>query len=92
MCYENDHTDSEFARREYDSEVGNVTRESVEDARWERWCNEVEKLLGIETLDGDQLEDGYSLDFALDHYEDRETPEQYAEIVRRAWADLAEPQ
>lgn len=87
----NDHTAAEFARREHNYEMGTCAHEAREDAKWFRWCSEVEQLLGIKTLDGDQDANGYSLDFALDHYEDKETPEQYAEIVRRAWDAAAEP-
>jgi len=43
------------------------TRE--EDLRWDRWTNNVETMLG-HSLDGDQEEDGYSIDRAHDFYVD----------------------
>lgn len=54
-------------------------------AAWLRWCRKVEGLLGIKTLDGDQIEDGYSLDFANEAFDDGYTPEQYAARVRDGW-------
>ncbi len=74
------------------SEAAVVAREAVEDARFERWTQECERLLNIKTLDGDFEEDGYCLDFALDAFEDRRTPAEYAETVRREWDARAEGQ
>ena len=34
---------------------------------WEKWAEKVEELLGHD-LDGDQEEDGYSIDYAYDFY------------------------
>jgi hypothetical protein len=50
---------------------------------WEKWATRVEKILGHD-LDGDQRQDGYSLDFALDFYEQGGTPEEYAKKVKMA--------
>ena len=84
----NDHTDAEIARREHDYEMGGDT---PYERRWDRWRQEVEKLLGLSTLDGDQIEDGYSLDFANEAFDDGHTPGQYAERVRLNWAAMADP-
>lgn len=61
---------------------------SVEDARWSRWCEGAERLLGHD-LDGDQDINGYSLDEAYELFtkkrlrgELRSTPEHYAKLVR----------
>lgn len=53
---------------------------SREEARWERWVNEVERLLG-HSLDGDQEIDGYSLDGALDLFKSGMKPITYAFTV-----------
>lgn len=70
MC--NDHTDAEYARRELAYEMGG---DGPEDARWNKWSAEVEKLLidaGVTDeatgLDGGQTEDGFSIDFAYDSF------------------------
>ena len=83
----NDHTDAEIERRIHSHEMGEP---SPADQAWERWTSRVEKLLGIETLDGDQLQDGYSLDFANEAFDDGHTPEQYATRVRNNQAALAD--
>lgn len=57
----NDHTDAELDRRELAYEMSGDTLESI---RFERWCSDVEALMGIDDLDGDDAEDGYSLDEA----------------------------
>lgn len=43
---------------------------------WMRWVHKVERLLGHD-LDGNQDQDGYSLDYACDMFENKLTPEQY---------------
>lgn len=62
--------------------------DSQQERRWTLWVEQTERLLGHD-LDGDQQEDGYSLDEANDLYnqprmrgEARITPEQYAQKVR----------
>jgi hypothetical protein len=55
--------------------------------RWMKWVSDAEALLGIDSLDGDQEGDGYSLDYAQDAYSDGLTPEQYADEVRRRSPD-----
>src|SRR5690606_37162877 len=62
MSY-NDLTDSEFERRTLAHEMGEDT---PEEQRFFAWLREVEELMGVETLDGDDDVDGYSLDHASD--------------------------
>lgn len=54
------------------------------DKRWDAWCCTVERLLGIDNLDGDEAngENAFSLDSAHDYFRDGKTPEQYVERVR----------
>lgn len=85
----NDHTDAEMIRREHAYEMG---RENSQiDTEWERWCDTVEAGLiemGFSTpqrgIDGDQSEDGFSIDFAVDDFDDGLTPIQYlAKVAAR---------
>jgi hypothetical protein len=55
--------------------------ESQRISDWQRWVKQVEKLLHIRSLDGNQEEDGYSLDFAHDAFERELSPKQYADSV-----------
>ena len=64
-------------------------RPSAGEAQWLRFVRDVEKLLGMtrkfETsspLDGDQDEDGHSLDTAHDYFEKGESASSYADFVR----------
>lgn len=52
----------------------------VEISNYEKWLTRVEKIVGHD-LDGDQQEDGYSLDGALDAYDEGLSPRQYAETI-----------
>lgn len=90
----NDHTDSELERRAHLAEMGGLTEQ---DMAWDRWSGRVEVLLieaGITTrergLDGDEDEDGYSIDFAYECFEVGRAPEDYAQQVidRRATASI----
>lgn len=47
---------------------------------WDRWIDKAKKLAGHD-LDGDQREDGYSLDGAYDAFCDGHTPEQYVASI-----------
>jgi hypothetical protein len=51
------------------------TFESPSERAWLRWIDEVEKLAGHD-LDGDQAEDGYSMDGFHELFEKGRTPEQ----------------
>lgn len=56
-----------------------------EDGRWERWADKVETLLGLPTmpgLDGNENEDGYCVDYAVDAYEAGVSAKDYAASVR----------
>lgn len=78
MTYINDHTDAEIARRAHDYEMGAFSPSEV---RWHQWCNAVEAIIGFD-LDGDEEEDGYSLDYAHNAFEAGQTPAIYAAAVR----------
>jgi hypothetical protein len=50
-------------------------------SQFERWAARVEKIVGHD-LDGDQTEDGYSLDGASDAFDAGMSPAQYADTIR----------
>lgn len=53
------------------------------DRAWLRWCAVVERRLGHD-LDGNQVEDGYSLDYAYEAYQGGMSALDYAtEVLRR---------
>lgn len=54
------------------------TSSSGFDNRWEAWLRKVEELTGLDSLDGDEEEDGYSLDTAYDLFAADFTPEEAA--------------
>jgi hypothetical protein len=56
--------------------------DALKKSPWELWAERVERILG-HNLDGDQEQDGYSLDFALVEFERGLTPAQYAATVLR---------
>lgn len=51
---------------------------------WEHWCADVERRLGIDNLDGDQIIDGYSIDGAFDAFSRGARPATYAAAVKIA--------
>ena len=56
--------------------------ESAADApgAWEHWASAVEKCLG-HSLDGDQAQDGYSMDAALDAWRGGESSSAHAASI-----------
>lgn len=64
----------EFAARE---------SEALRPTTWEIWAEEVESILG-HGIDGDQLTDGYSLDFAHKAYRYGLSPMEHSTAVRIA--------
>ena len=62
--------------------AANIAREGgtpdASDARWLKWAAEVERLLGHD-LDGNENEDGYSLDFAYEAFSAGHIPAQLRE-------------
>lgn len=56
--------------------------ETPGERRWLLWLSQVEALLGVDSLDGDQENNGYSLDFASDAFDRGETPEEYVQLGR----------
>ncbi len=56
------------------------THQSFSEARWLKWASEVERLADID-LDGNQEEDGYSIDFAYDRFLTGESADSYAESI-----------
>ena len=61
------------SKKEEENEMNHIElgitegREAVESTPWLRWVDEVETLIG-HSLDGDQKDDGYSLDYAYDQF------------------------
>lgn len=47
---------------------------------WLKWVAVVESLLG-HSLDGNQMSDGYSLDYAADAFADGVSPQEYVEEI-----------
>ena len=56
-------------------EFARLESQCLEPTPWEKWINELERLVG-HSLDGDQAEDGYSLDRCFDLYHQRFTPKE----------------
>lgn len=62
------------------------------DSRWARWCDKVERGLGLDPmpgLDGDEEVEGYSLDGAVDAYDAGMSVADYVAQVRAKQAALA---
>jgi hypothetical protein len=60
--------------------------------QFEAWCEAVEKIVWPDSdtdLDGDEREDGYSLDFAFEAYDRGESAEKYAAHVIDSLANHA---
>ena len=49
---------------------------------WLRWAARVENILGHD-LDGNQETDGFSIDLAVEAFDQEATPEQYSTHVRQ---------
>jgi len=58
------------------------TFQSQSELTWLHWAAEVEALADLDTLDGDQETDGYSMDFAYDAFCDGESAESHAQRIR----------
>lgn len=89
----NDHTHAEIARREFGYEMGFDSGE----AHWLAWCRKVE-VLGIDfmrnaagdvSLDGDEDEDGFSLDGASDAFDAGKSPAEYVASARARRMEVA---
>ncbi len=57
---------------------------SESESNWIGWINEAEKLAG-HSLDGDQEEDGYSLDGCYDAFKRGFTPNDYMNHIHDEW-------
>lgn len=57
--------------------------DSASDKAWSAWLKRAAFLIGVASLDGDEKEDGYSLDFAFESFERGETADWYASEVQR---------
>jgi hypothetical protein len=80
-----DHTTAELARREHLREMGAL---DPSETAWLSWVRRAEKELRISSLDGDESEDGYSLDFAYEAWRQGLSAGRYATDVRIARAGL----
>jgi hypothetical protein len=58
--------------------------------RWNEWLCAAEKILGLDSLDGNERTDGYSLDFAYDAWKGGLSPDTYASDVRAVRAQIAD--
>jgi len=54
----------------------------TETMTFEEWCDQIAKLLGLSSIDGDYEKDGYSLDEARGLFENREPPQNVAYFFR----------
>ena len=54
-----------------------------DDPKHDKFFEDVERLSGVVNLDGDQVEDGYSLDWLNDLYSEGVTAEKAAELIKR---------
>jgi hypothetical protein len=59
-------------------EAEKASENNTGDRAWHLFCSEVEKLTKLDSLDGDQEKDGYSLDEAYDWFSRKFTAEDYA--------------
>jgi hypothetical protein len=57
-------------------------QETPNDLAWGAWLNKAADLCGLRSLDGDEREDGYSLDYAQELYQAGYTPEEYAKMKK----------
>ena len=57
------------------------SKQATEPDAFSIWCDKVCDILNIADLDGDMVEDGYSLDSAYETYAKGATPEAYASVV-----------
>lgn len=65
---------------------------SPEEKRWESFLRELEKRLVLDHLDGDQDEDGYSMDLAFDMFTDglsaRSAATEFRVLISEAAVDV----
>lgn len=73
MAYD-DMSDHPFAIHMATERAGN------EKDDWERWVGKAEGLVG-HSLDGNQDADGYSLDWALECFNEGSTPEDFVAMI-----------
>lgn len=76
--------DNEFIAHESGTDA-----EGRAEARWLKWAERVERLAGLHTLDGDQEQDGYSLDYAYDAYCEGCAAEEHANAIKLAMRERA---
>lgn len=48
-------------------ELGQIESLAIDGTDWDRWIDDLESLVGY-SLDGDQIQDGYSYDYLYDAY------------------------
>lgn len=60
---------------------------SPEELKWEAWVDALALLLGFKNMDGDQMVDGYSLDWCYDVFTDGCTVADAAAELEASWAD-----
>lgn len=79
--YTEEHFDEDHADA-YHEHLDFVAKEAAELRRncWDQWIDDVEATVG-HSMDGDQAEDGYSLDYAHDAFNAGYTAADYAKKV-----------
>jgi hypothetical protein len=60
-----------------DEFIAHESGETDKERNWFRWVAKVKKLLSLDSLDGDQETEGFSLDDAYECWEVGFTPEEY---------------
>lgn len=60
---------------------------SKSESDWLVWAQQAETLLG-HSLDGDQIKDGYSIDYAYEVFEGGVGPEQFAAWIKSGMVNL----
>lgn len=53
--------------------------ETASDLAWDRWCVLAQKRLGVTSLDGDEAEDGFSIDSAYEAFAAGRSPADYTD-------------
>ncbi len=65
---------------------------SDEEKAWEKWLRDLEAKMNLSDLDGDQDEDGYSIDFAYDLFSNGDSVAEAAEEFKMCIKAIEEPE
>ena len=56
--------------------------ETASDRRWDAWVRKAAQVAGLDGLDGDQRQDGYSLDYSYDAFQAGVTAQAWGTAIR----------